>query len=148
MRDFSIRKMQEDDLKQVLEISQRTETIAHWSEKQFSNELQKNDSFCFVLGEEIFGFAVCWKVLDELEISQIAISKDFRRKGIGWKFLQFLLSFAKENSCSLVNLEVMEFNFPALEFYKKAGFEIVGKRKNYYSNFQSALLLTLDLRKF
>ncbi|KAA3606212.1 MAG: ribosomal-protein-alanine N-acetyltransferase [Calditrichaeota bacterium] len=148
MSDFSIRKMQESDISRVLEISQKTETIAQWTEKQFFNELQRADSFCFVLGEDVFGFAVCWKVLDEFEISQIAISQDFRREGLGWNLLDFLLSFAKENSCNLVNLEVMESNFPALELYKKAGFEIVGKRKNYYSNSQNALLLTLDLREF
>lgn len=139
--------MQKSDIPQVIRVSQKTKTIAQWSEKQLSDELLKNDSFCFVLGEKVFGFAVCWKVLDEFEISQIAISEGFRRKGFGWKFLKFLLSFAKENSCNLVNLEVMESNFSALEFYKKAGFEIVGKRKNYYSNSQDALLLTLDLRK-
>lgn len=148
MSDFTIRKMQESDIPQVLEISQRTQTIAQWTEKQFSEELQKTNSFCFVLGERIFGFAICFKILDEFEILQIAISEDFKRKGLGRNFLEFLLNFARENSCNLVKLEVMEFNFPALEFYKKAGFEIVGQRKNYYSNSQNALLLTLDLRKF
>ena len=46
----------------------------------------------------------------------------------------------------LITLEVRASNNPAINLYKKFGFEICGNRKNYYSNkTEDAILMSLDL---
>ena len=41
-----------------------------------------------------------------------------------------------------ISLEVNEINEPAINLYKKAGFEIVGKRKKYYDGKNDAIIMT------
>ena len=46
-----------------------------------------------------------------------------------------------QESVKLVTLEVRKENIPAIELYKKFGFEIVTTRKNYYQNQEDAYLM-------
>lgn len=48
---------------------------------------------------------------------------------------------AKEKATS-ITLEVNEENEPAIKLYKKYGFNILGKRKNYYNNMHDAYIMT------
>ena len=66
-------------------------------------------------------------------INKISITPKYQGLGLGWVFwreleLEFLNKGAGE-----VQLEVSEKNTTAIGLYRKAGFEEIYRRKNYYS---------------
>ena len=81
----------------------------------------------------------------ENHIISIGVRRDYRRIGIGKLLLLSLIEMAINNSNSIVTLEVRKSNLVAITLYQKLGFEIVGTRKNYYSdNREDALIMTLS----
>lgn len=52
----------------------------------------------------------------------VAVSKKYRRIGIGWAISSEVLSRAKEKGVEIVRLEVLEDNIPATTLYRKLGF--------------------------
>ena len=83
-----------------------------------------------IAGNSIAGFAV-WRdvAADEREILNLAVSPDFRRKGVG----RALLSAALNGFSGSVFLEVRASNRTAQEFYKSLSFKPIAARDNYYS---------------
>lgn len=55
--------------------------------------------------------------------------------------LEALIQKAKETSI-LITLEVKEENLPAINLYKKYGFQTIGTRKKYYDNKFDAYIMT------
>lgn len=56
--------------------------------------------------------------------------------------LEELLKISKERQLKDITLEVNINNIPAINLYKKYGFEKVGVRKKYYNNLEDALIMT------
>jgi len=82
-------------------------------------------------------------VLDEGHIHNVAVSPDFRRRGIARSLVEALIDFSRKQSLSVMLLEVRNANLPAIELYASFGFEVVGRRPNYYKNpREDALLMT------
>ena len=87
----------------------------------------------------------------ECEILNFSIIPKERRNGYGALLLTRSLKEVKTQGVNCVFLEVRESNKPALELYKKNGFNLIGKRKNYYaqtsiSQQEDAIVLKLKLR--
>lgn len=83
---------------------------------------------------------------DTIEIMNIVVKKKYRRQGIGEKLLENLINMSKEMNFDSLNLEVNSKNRPALEMYKKFGFEQIGSRKKYYNNKDDAILMKKQLK--
>ena len=64
----------------------------------------------------------------------IVVKKSKRNNKIGSLLLEHLISLAKKLNCKSLSLEVNEDNLPAINLYKKFGFEQIGFRKNYYED--------------
>lgn len=91
----------------------------------------------------IAGFIGLWFVLDEAHVVIIGLRENDRRKGIGEQLLISALEQAAENDSRVVTLEVRESNEPAIELYRKYGFQEVGLRRRYYSdNGENAVIMT------
>lgn len=56
-----------------------------------------------------------------LFIEDIFVLPEFRSKGIGKKFLLKVIELAKERNCGRVEWNVLDWNEPAISFYKKMG---------------------------
>lgn len=92
------------------------------------------------------GYAGLMYVLDEGDISNVAVSPDRRREGIADMLLTELYERAKAKKLSFLTLEVRESNIPAQSLYKKHGYTEVGRRKAYYSRpKEDAVLMTCFL---
>ncbi len=119
-----------------------------WSESSFLNEAS-NPLAQYVIAksdEKIIGYAGYWQVVDEGQITNIAVSKDYRRKGIAYQMLERLIKKAREMKISVLSLEVRESNLPAINLYEKFDFKKVGTRKDYYKNpTENAVLMDLVL---
>jgi len=115
-----------------------------WSLKNFEDEFDQPEGSLkkAVFKSRICGFAVSRIILDELHILKICTFKEYERKNIGSSLLNFIINESKAKICFL---EVSEKNYKALSFYKKNGFKITGKRKNYYGEGFHALNMTKDL---
>ena len=94
----------------------------------------------------IVGFCDYWLVADELQLLNIAIAPDWRRRGIARLLIDELLAFAQTRACVLITLEVRSSNHPAQTLYRSYGFREVAVRKQYYAdNREDALLMDLRL---
>ncbi len=95
----------------------------------------KNSTYIVAkLNQQIVGFAGIKILLDEADIMNVVVKKNFRNQGIASLLLEKLICLSKELNLSSITLEVMEENYSAIHLYKKFGFKQIGKRKNYYHN--------------
>ena len=137
--DVKVEKMTISDLKNIKDILQ-TEFDDFWNYKILEEELNSSNSYYLVakaeneLENEIVGFAGIKVVLDEADVMNIVVKKSKRNNKIGSLLLEHLISLAKNLNCKSLSLEVNEDNLPAINLYKKFGFEQIGFRKNYYED--------------
>ena len=66
-----------------------------------------------------------------LWIDSFYIKEEFRRTGVGTEFFDEIKRIAKNKGCSLIELEVWEFNEGARNFYDSLGFENQRITKEY-----------------
>lgn len=129
----NIRLMREEDLRQVAEIEKEIFSIP-WSEKSFSDSLN-SDNTLYVVAEKddrITGYCGMYFVLNEGNITNVAVASQCRRQGSAVSMLGYILKLAKEKGITDVTLEVRETNAPAISLYEQLGFEEAGIRKNFY----------------
>jgi len=62
-------------------------------------------------------------------VETFIIDENLRRKKLGTKILQTAEKIAKKNNCNCIYLDT--FNFQALSFYQKLGYEIFSKLDDY-----------------
>ena len=79
----------------------------------------------------LLGFSLSRSVADESELLLIAVSPEHRRRGIGRGLLHNFLDHAHSDGITRAHLEVRDGN-PAIHMYRRAGFEPIGRRRNYY----------------
>jgi [ribosomal protein S18]-alanine N-acetyltransferase len=92
------------------------------------------------------GYICFWHVVDEIQILNIAVSPDFRRRGIGRLLLEHGLRWGRERKARMAYLEVRESNTAARRLYESIGFSVCGERANYYGRQkESAILMALEL---
>jgi len=95
--------------------------------------------------ECIIGFAGFWLMLKEAHIIAIAVRNNYRRIGVGEGLLISIIELATQLNATSVTLEVRASNETAQALYEKYGFQLTGRRHNYYSdNGEDALLMKLD----
>ena len=115
-----------------------------WSKKTIT-EAMDNGTLFFVAqkGEKTVGYIGISIILDEGYITNIAVTKKERKKGVGTALLERVFAEARDNNLSFISLEVRESNNKAISLYEKFGFKKEGKRKNFYDNpKEDALILT------
>lgn len=94
----------------------------------------------------LVGFALYLTVMDNSELLLLAVDPEYRNQGIGKSLLDYWQEEMRANACSQVFLEVRENN-SALSFYQREGFEIIGKRPDYYKLSDGNRLSALTMRK-
>ncbi len=115
-----IRPMTLQDLEQISPILV-TDFDAFWKPSVLEEELKfENSSYLVaILNDEIVGFAGIKNVINQADIMNVVVKKNFRNQGIGSLLLKNLINLAKECNISTLTLEVMEENYPAIHLYKK-----------------------------
>ena len=135
------------DLDEVMAI-ERTAFPFPWSAVFFRQELQVACARS-ILAEadgKIVGYVLFWLLPGSIDIHNIAVHADFRRKGIARVLLGKVVQEAERQSITRVMLEVRKSNLPAQQLYDAMGFSTTGIRKGYYSdNGEDALAMTLEL---
>lgn len=146
--DFKIDKMSLEDLISIKDIL-TTEFDDFWNYEILKSELESNNSYFFVaknISGEIVGFSGIKIILDEADIMNIVVKKDFRNCGIGAILLKNIIKKARELEIKKIYLEVNDTNLPAINLYKKFNFKQIGIRKKYYGN-NNGILMDLSLEQ-
>jgi len=90
------------------------------------------------------GFALVRLVADEAELLLLAVSPDCRRQGVASALIDQAREMLRLRDGFRLHLEVRQNN-PAIELYKKAGFEPIGRRPGYYRGIDGQLHDALTL---
>ena len=121
---------------------------APWSEAMLREELGKGIFLVAERDGQAIGYVGCQTVLDEGYITNVAVSPDCRRQGVGRALIAELVQRARAQGLSFVTLEARASNAPAIALYEGAGFVRVGVRKNFYTApTEDAVLMTLFLKE-
>ncbi len=65
-------------------------------------------------------------------ILNLAVDPNIRRKGVGSKLMKGIEDRFREAGATKITLEVRESNVEAQDFYKKRGFQEIGRVRAYY----------------
>ncbi len=138
----------EMDIEQVAELEKMC-IPQPWSLKALQDFLKQPTSNLLVASygsKTVVGYITYSVVLDEIQIANIAVHEDYRRRKIAENLLKTLYASAKVNGMKTITLEVRESNVPAIALYEKCKYATVGRRKNFYSNpKEDAILMNLSL---
>mgnify|MGYP004633335397 CR=1 FL=1 len=145
--DFKISKMSIEDLKSITGILY-SNFDNFWSYDVLEDELESDNSYVIVAKNSeniIVGFAGLKVILDEANIMNIVVKKDFRHHGIGSILLENLINYSKSINLKTITLEVNENNLSAIRLYDKFSFDRLGIRKKYYNGESDAIIMSKHL---
>lgn len=142
--DFEISEMTLDDLGEVCRIE--SEVFPNpWPESSFEADVRNESAYSMVVRDSanrIVGYTCMMFIVDEAHLTNIAVSIDHRRRGIGSMLMDDLISRAESRGCRVILLEVRLSNHAAISFYSRYGFVEMYRRKQYYRNpVEDALVL-------
>ena len=139
------------DLRAVFRIAEASFPIP-WPLEELRKELSRPFSVLRVLrpgpGLSIAGFLNYWRIDSELQIMNVAVAPDHRRRGYGHALLGDMIEGGRAHGAQAIVLEVRRSNMAAIRLYECHGFQSVGVRPRYYSdNGEDALLMRRSLGK-
>lgn len=128
-----IKEMMQEDSQDVWDLQKQCFSVP-WSLESIQEMFVTEGYYNLVArqGDVLVGYIGIKAVLDEADITNVAVHPDWRRKGIGKELLDILLEKAKEQGVRQIFLEVRISNTAARTLYQNAGFQIIDKRKDYY----------------
>ena len=137
-----IRKIRPSDIRRVIEIERSWAHLSHWSEDSYYrlvNDEGFTASFLAEIDDQsgrpfVAGFVIFHVSGTNTEVYNIAVDARHARSGVGWQLMNTVMTESRNRYATRVLLEVRKSNAPAIRFYEKFGFGVLGERKDYYSN--------------
>ncbi|MEM3696498.1 MAG: ribosomal protein S18-alanine N-acetyltransferase [Candidatus Bathyarchaeia archaeon] len=154
---FKLRKFTMNDLQKVMHIN-RVCLPENYTD-YFFIELYQRFPETFIVAEEngeVVGYIMCRielglsnfgfsGLLKKGHIVSVAVLHQYRRKGIGKALVAQALENMRIYNAKQCFLEVRVTNTPAIELYKKLGFEITRTIHGYYSDGEDAYVMARKL---
>lgn len=154
---YLIRKAKEEDIDGVIYINSVT-LPEHYTTSFYNSILLSNpDTFLvaehegriigYHMGRIEYGLALRGfpKFVKKGHVISIAVLKEHRRKGVATMLLKTALEEFTKKGCEVSFLEVRVSNEPAINLYKKMGYEIVDRITGYYSDGEDAFVMEKNL---
>ena len=119
--------------------------ISPWTKEGFLTFLMKENAMFLVVEEKgrILGYCGLLTVLDEGDVTNVAVRRDRQREGIGNFLMESMIRLAEERGITMIHLEVRAGNETAIRLYERQGFVRDGLRKAYYTDpTEDAVLMT------
>ena len=142
---FEIKRLSEENAAAGAEIEKLC--FSHpWSEATVCSEIKSgfSDFFGAFEEEKLAGYIGGRTIAGETEIFNVAVSPEFRRKGIAKALIEKFIETVREKETQVIFLEVRTSNLSAISLYEKSGFVFCGIRKDYYTDpKENALLMRL-----
>jgi ribosomal-protein-alanine N-acetyltransferase len=124
--------MRDEDLDRVVVLE--AQLFSHpWTRGQFENSLSQGDE-CWLIEstDSIVGYGLLKTGGGEADLLDLGVDPGWQRQGIASRLLDALIDRAATRGADKLFLEVRESSLSARSFYQQAGFEQVGRRRNYY----------------
>lgn len=136
-----IEVMKKEDISGVIFINQQS-SLPVLSLKTYLQAFAKGGDNFYVAKKaaKICGYIDFLVVLDEIHLLSVATHPEHRREHIASQLFEQMLGLSPHYKT--VQLEVRESNTAAQSFYRKLGFEVVGRRPRYYGDDEHALSMT------
>lgn len=149
MTKMTIRKMELKDLDQVYHVDLASFS-APWKRKTYELELTENSFAHYFVVEtedaEIVGYVGLWLIMEDAQITNIAVHPKYRGYKIGEKLFGFAMQYAQIEGAQTLSLEVRVSNIVAQNLYTKFGMKKGGIRKAYYpDNGEDAIVMWVNL---
>jgi ribosomal-protein-alanine N-acetyltransferase len=155
--NYTVRRFKPSDLDGVIGINR--ECLPENYSTLFFMNLYKRFPETFIVAEvnrEIVGYIMCrietgipsFKVLGiskKGHVISIAVLPGHHRQGVGYNLIQEATRAMANYKAKECYLEVRESNLPAIQLYKKLGFEIARTNRNYYADGEDAFVMALQL---
>jgi len=153
--DYEIDQMTPHDLLEVVEIEEACR-LSLWGWDSYYSELSRPEAIMIVArraraetqtGHALYGFLSARVSAQELHINNIGVHESARRRGIGDALMQEAVTTAIRQGARAAILEVRAGNVAAQSLYRRYGFEVVGRRRQYYrAPPEDALLMRASLK--
>lgn len=156
-KTFTLRPFKPTDLEQVMHIN-RVCLPENYTTFFFMNLYQRFPATFIVAEEngEIVGYIMCrietgvpsFKLLGitrKGHVISVAVLPDHQRKGIGYELMREAMQAMVNYKAKECYLEVRASNVPAVNLYKKMGFEIAKTVRGYYADGEDACVMARKL---
>ena len=108
-----------------------------WSERDIFSAISVEWAMCYSAvddGGKVVAYVLARLIAPEAEIYRVAVRADKRRRGIGYRLLDYAMKTERGRGLESTFLEVRESNVAARNLYHSYGFCQIGERKNYYKD--------------
>jgi GNAT superfamily N-acetyltransferase len=131
--NITIRKATEEDfpsilsmIKELAEFEKAPEKVTNSIEQM---KVEKDLFHCFlaendnseIVGMALYFFAYFTWIGKSLYLDDLYVKEKYRGNKIGTALLKKIFEVAKQENCKRVRWQVLNWNHPAIEFYKKSG---------------------------
>lgn len=121
-----------NDIEQLFAIEQAAHLVP-WNKGTLQNNLGNQYlNLKYSLNSQIVAFLICYVVLDEATLFNIAVAPQHQGKGYAKQLMNALIEQLQQKGINTLWLEVREHNRAARLLYHGLGFNEVTTRKNYY----------------
>jgi ribosomal-protein-alanine N-acetyltransferase len=145
----SLERLRWWDLEEVLPIEVDLFGADAWTPGQFWSELARvPETRWYVLARQrgtLVGYAGLFQAGDEADVQTVAVAGEAQGRGIGRLLVEALVVEAAARGASVLHLEVRSGNQVAQGLYDRLGFQVVGRRPDYYGRGRDAVLMTRRL---
>lgn len=134
--EIKIRHATLKDIGALLAVQRQAPEAGRWSEEDYVGFLPAEDTL-FLLAEEnsadrVVAFLLGRLVGEDMEVLNLAVLPEQRRRGIGRGLLEEALAQGRAQGARQCWLELRASNAGALAFYRAQGFEESQRRPRYY----------------
>jgi ribosomal-protein-alanine N-acetyltransferase len=156
MANYKLRRFKPSDLEGVIRINR--ECLPENYTTPFFMNLYKRFPETFIIAEtngEIVGYIMCrietgipslmLGMTRKGHVISIAVLSMYQKKGIGFALIQEAMQAMVNYRAKECYLEVRTSNLPAIELYKKLGFEITRTMRDYYADGEDAFIMARKL---
>ena len=107
-----------------------------WCERDILGYGSTEGGMCFVAVRDgrVIAYILGRLIAPEAEIYRIAVLPEERRRGVGYRLLDFAMKTERGRGLETVFLEVRSRNVAAINLYSAYGFGRAGVRRGYYKN--------------
>jgi ribosomal protein S18 acetylase RimI-like enzyme len=126
---YSVRLATSDDVQDLVNLEYVLFPENNFNEKTLLNEILHGATWVVCTGSTVLGYCICRMWSDSfIDILRLGVLEEVRRCGIATQLLEQAISRADR-----VMLTVRKGNDPAIELYKKHGFQITGTLPQCYA---------------
>ncbi|MEM2942324.1 MAG: ribosomal protein S18-alanine N-acetyltransferase [Candidatus Bathyarchaeia archaeon] len=155
--EVTLRRFTNEDLEEVMKIN-RCCLPENYS-ANFYIEIYRNCPDAFLVAEaqgRLVGYVMCraesglsdfirMKPVRKGHVVSVAVMPEYRRLGIARSLMSSAITALSTYGCSEVFVEVRVTNEPAIQLYKKLGFEMMRRVPRYYYDGEDAYVMSFKI---